>query len=293
MHKWFRAFLPIFFLVLCFLESSHSWGNPLPFHVDENYESTPLLPNPESNATNCTVFFTQEVINVTFDSSFSHMNALYTFKNNASPPIEIGILLPFGPLTLYTVSQGEFDVELLHAGQEIDFKWVNRMEIEEIPFYENNPIIFYCGISFNLSFTSFEEITIQALYSRDLRMVERDEFSFLNLYYDYSYLVGTARAWNRSLDSAYFEFWVPKNITGIIPKSNELLVVREVDNYYILSIEYLDWTPSKADDVISLAWNTGPEKLDSVVIFLVILPFLILFLIFLLKKLVSSNITQY
>lgn len=240
-------FCIVLFFFIVFSQCDVALGNPLPFHVDENYGGFPVPANYDCADINCSVFFKQEIINVTFNSSKANINALYSFKNNDSTFINMSIILP---LPTY---DKELDVSLLLEENEIAYRWLDNRELRGIRILSGN--LFFRAITFNISFTADEEKTIHVQYARDYHIVDRSDVWEKTTHYDYSYLVGTAMAWNRSLESAYFEFWVPKNLSENKPQSNKNMIVREKVNHFVLSVEYKNWLPSNGDEVIGVAWH--------------------------------------
>lgn len=264
-------------------------GNPLPFRVDENYGGFPVPANYDCAKINCSVFFKQEIIKVTFNSSKANINALYSFKNNDSTSINMSIILP-----LPTYGK-ELNVSLLLEENEIAYRWLDSRELRVVPILSGSLI--FRAIAFNMSFTADEEKTIHVQYSRDYHIVDRWDKWGKKTHYDYSYLVGTARAWNRSLESAYFEFWVPKNLSKNIPQSNENMSVRDKFNYFVLSVEYKNWLPSTGDEVIGVAWHKTIEDWTWINILLLgsvpVLSAIIAILVIIIRKAESQHLILY
>jgi hypothetical protein len=239
-------------------------GNPIP--VDINWETSPVSRN------NSSVIFKQEVINVTFDSTKANFTAFYTFKNIGSIVQELGILLPF---VNYGSSTRPKNV-LLHLNKsEIDYIW---QDVNNVWEYGEET---YQAITFNLSFNPNEEKVIKIEYYRDYMIY--DSVYNNKAHYHFRYLVGTVRNWNHPIDSAYFEFWIPKHICDGFewaPYVNDTWktinnAVKEDATYYIASLEFENWTLPNyigwipAYDFITLYWTKArPSVFDSTIIFI-------------------------
>ena len=212
-------------------------GNPIP--VDYYYESSPVSLN-----YNGSVYFSEEVINVTFDSSQAHMKALYTFKNNDSESVELDILLPFHEF------EGPEELILTKNEKNINFTKVSLNTCLETYDISGD----FWAIKVPLEFSGFEEIAILVQYSRDYIIYDFSGNS--EIHYNFKYLVGTAKAWNKHLDSAYFEFWIPKGIcddsSTFINRDKTSFILDSLPKHYVISIEYQDWIPD--EDYINLFW---------------------------------------
>ena len=231
-------------------------GNPLPYEYDDNYGGAPVSVNYTSS-----VFLKQEIINVTLNSSRANVNALYSFKNNGTTSINLSIILPIPMQNPYSPEDHQFltfspILEENHI--PIAYKWLNSRDLRDFSIFHGTMI--FRGLAFNMSFAAAEEKTIHVQYSRDYYITETEEFEGKINVYEYTYLVGTARAWNCSLESAYFEFWIPKNLCDKKPQSNVKMSMRETFDYYILSVEHVNWLPSTNDEVIGVRWNNTIEN---------------------------------
>jgi len=254
-----HLFLVSLLFIILFVQCDIAPGNIVP--VDSNYGGFPVPSNYEVNHPAIPVFFKQESINVTFDSSKAHINAFYTLENNKSIAIDMGIALPF-------LNESEKDIESLSVQEkELDYIWLDEKEITDIPFFRNSGKYFHV-IAFNLSFTAYEEKTIHIQYSREYNIYNNTTGLKKETHYGYSYLVGTARAWNRPLESASFEFWVPKRLSDHIPKNHRNMSVRETPNYYILSVKYENWLLSDNYETIGVWWTQTIEDWSWAFLFL-------------------------
>ena len=243
-------------------------GNPLPYEYDSNYGAAPVPDNYTDS-----VFFKQEIINVTLNSSKANVNALYSFKNNGTTSVNLNIVLPI-PYRLvdYIDSWSPEEIQIKNLVLEenhtpIAYTWLASRHLRDFSIFHGTMV--FRVIAFNMSFAAAEEKAIHVQYSRDYDIIERDDFVGKNSAYEYTYLVGTARAWNRSLESAYFEFWIPKNLCGKKPQSNVEMSMRETFDYYILSVEHENWLPSTNDEVIGVRWNnkTGNRIWFAILLF--------------------------
>ena len=90
--RYHNLLLVIFLLIILFIQCDIALGNIVP--VDSDYGGFPAPADYEANHTAIPVFFKQESINVTFDSSKAYVNAFYTLKSNKSTAIDVGIALP-------------------------------------------------------------------------------------------------------------------------------------------------------------------------------------------------------
>ncbi len=222
-------------------------GNPIP--TDNNYETSPFPDN-----YNNSVYFKQEIINVTFGEKVA-FDAQYSFKNELSSETEISILLPFVCYEDYT----EPDIiNLLVNENELDYSWTNpTLDLDDYGESYSN----FLAISFDLSFTANEEKNIHVQYTRDYQVSDSTDND--KIHYSFQYIVGTARAWNHPIEYAHFEFWIPKEIcNGYNPPSYlEPMTVREESYYYIATLDYQDWRPSF--DRIMIHWSKTKPLLQN------------------------------
>jgi len=204
--------------------------------MDENYGVSPIPVD-----YNGSVYFTEEVINVTYDSSKAYMHAQYIFKNNCTENVDLHIRLPF------IVYDGPDDIVLSEEKHPLDYSWVNTTVGLEFfdDYYE------FKAIEFFLSFEPYEKITVTIQYSREYEIDDSTMNSFI--YYSFGYIIGTAKTWNHPLDSALFEFWIPKSICDDSFLLSKQFAVTVEPKHYVASVEYLNWIPEH--DVIDIYWH--------------------------------------
>lgn len=239
-----HPFLVMLLFILLFIQCDIAAGNIVP--VDGNYGGFPVPANSEPIYPTIPVFFKQESINVTFDSSKAHVNAFYTLKNNKSTAIDMGIALPF------CNNSETYIMSLSLQEKEIDYNWLDETEINVIHILRHSN---YHAITFNLSFTAYEEKTIHIQYSRECNIYDSMDGLKKKTHYGYRYLVGTARAWNHPLESASFEFWIPKSLCDQINTGYRKMSVRETSDYRIVSVKYENWLPSSDNVMVSVWWT--------------------------------------
>ena len=248
-------------------------GNPVPTrdYTDINYEGFPFISNDTSS-----IYFKQELINVTFDSSKAYFQADYTFKNNDSTPLNMTITLPFA--NHYNYSKKPKNIILTQDQENLPYSWIKYpYDIISIPSYAYHYSL--DAILFNLTFNANEEITVHVKYSRNYLISRRYGC-------EYRYLVGTARSWNHSIESAIFEFQIPKRICNNLSRAfdgsreerseNLFHKIRENDEFYIANLYFQNWIPGDALNMIVVDWERDfPPDIYIILIFVIgILAFL-------------------
>ena len=252
-------------------------SNPIP--IDDNYETSPFPDNYDGS-----VYFKQEIINVTFGEKAT-INAQYSFKNALSNETEIGILLPFA----YHEYSTEPIIKNLTVGEEkLDYSWTTisidlRALESSFSDYED-----FSAISFILPFAANEEKIVHVQYSRDYEIYDFSE----EIHYSFAYIVGTANAWNHSIEYAHFEFWIPKEICNGYnpPPYLEPMTVREERNYYVATLDYKDWTPSNPRLVI--LWSIHKPFFQNPAVFslaLMISPFFFIGILYTIFKKIKNR----
>ena len=259
-------------------------GNPLPYEYDDNYGGAPVSVNYTSS-----VFFKQEIINVTLNSSKANVNALYSFKNNGVTSINLSIILPI-PWAVWSPEKLQtLNLVLEENHIPIAYTWLDSRDLRDLGDFWKFHI--YEGIAFNMSFAAAEEKTVHVKYSRDYEITESDDIVGKNSFYEYTYLIGTARAWNHTLESAYFEFWIPKNLCSEKPQSNVEMSMKETFDYYILSVEHENWLPSSNDEVIGVRWNnTTGNRIWFAILLFGSVPVLSIIIAILINKIKKSEV---
>jgi hypothetical protein len=242
--KFFLIFVLSFTLSLNHFSITR--GNPIP--LDDNWGSSPVSTNYDSS-----IIFKEEIIRTTFNSSKVNFSAYYTFKNMNTTNSSLEILLPF--YTYYGDTTGPENLLLIMEGIKINYFWENISNIWEYGNYN------YKAIVFNLSFMPYEEKVVNVQYCRNYMIYDSIENS--EIHYSYYYLVGTARNWNHSIESAYFEFLIPKqNCDGFewapyidLIGGNVISKVEENNFYYNASLRLENWTlPTRETEV-----HWGPD----------------------------------
>jgi hypothetical protein len=269
------SLITIIFLSNCFTTT----GNPVPvrYYQDINYEGGPFM-----SRKNSAIYFKEEVINVTFDSSSANFNANYTLKNNGSSEEDIRILLPFIDHSSY--SERPENVQLKTNGIKTWFKWM-KIDLKFPTEYEVSKN--FDAIYFDLIFLANEEKTIHVQYAR--KYLISQEYGC-----EYRYLVGTARSWNHSIESAHFEFRIPKkictNFTRTFYSNNSYTETQETHDYYINTIHFSNWIPDERFNYISVRWERkfepsyfGLLRLGGLLILLILIS------LFIFKKKVARN----
>ncbi len=238
-------------------------GNPVPIGVqitDDDHGGFPLISNNTSS-----VYFKQEIINVTIGSSKAYIQADYTFMNNDSTPVNMSVGLPF--TNYYDPLKRPENIILTQNQKNLPYVWC------EFPY--NSTDYNFNAIMFNLTFNANEEITVHVQYSRNY---------FISRKYgcEYRYLVGTAKSWDHSIESAIFEFRILKRICNqifsSIGRSSESYSheIRENSHYYIVSIYFQNWIPNTDFSSVGVRWERSyPPDISGILIFVIgILAFL-------------------
>jgi hypothetical protein len=219
--------------------------NPVPSYWDENKETSPLSVLVNSNIT-----FKSEKITVTFNGQKASVQATYVFKNNGSTRASAGIRLPFSSIPA--------NIELSIGETAADYSWEYNTSLGEISEQK------YHSITFSVDIVANEEKEVQVMYERDYLIYSYDERLFTH---EFSYLVGTIRSWNRSLDSAKFEFVIPSSLCGLGIEING----GEYDgntsfsqslNHITTTLALTDWMPEH--DLLTIKFQG--EKIDLLTI---------------------------
>ncbi|MFX0171616.1 MAG: hypothetical protein ACFE9L_06830 [Candidatus Hodarchaeota archaeon] len=212
-------------------------GNPI--LSDGNFETIPLASDYDN-----TVYFKAEKMLFRFTSSRVFINANYTFANDNQSMININILLPFIIFKSNEVNPPVLE-RLMLDGLDLEYTW-KTIQIPSV--YRGD----FQAIEFKLSFTGEEEKTIYAQYNRDYQD-GAGSWGSNTEHYHFQYYVGTALAWNHSINEAYFEFWMPKSICDSIDSERLFETFEETSDYYIGSIHHTNWMPE--EHWISIGWT--------------------------------------
>ncbi len=240
MSRFLLRFLILPFLILFFFSSPLllTRGNPIP--SDYNYGTIPLASNYDNS-----VYFKSEVIIFRFTSSRVFINANYTFANGNSSSVGLNILLPFvisgsketNPLLLES---------LLLDGLPVDYVW-KTIQIPSISTYGD-----FQALELFVYFDGEEEHTVNIHYNRDYQD-GAGTFTSNTAEYNFRYCVGTALTWNHNIDSADFEFWIPKSICNDINSDRYFDTFEEEDKFFVGNLKYSDWLPE--EEFITIWWT--------------------------------------
>ncbi len=181
---------------------------------------------------NNTVYLKKIEYQVVFDYPEAIIKANYTLKNVIDTEQQLNILFPFGKDQNIKIST------LTTESTNIEYNWNSDSNISLL-----NRIITVTSIQIELNFDPFEEKLIHIEYSLEYGILEHDIGRF---YYGYVYCLETSNFWNRSIESAFFEAWVPKNYAEVSPFVFSQVAIthnREKDNYFIYWFEEENWLP--------------------------------------------------
>ncbi len=249
---------PIFYVILLvatlmiYMRVDKGNGNPIPW--DENWELAPI-PTDYIGP----IYFSEELIQVNFTEIQATVNASYTFTNLNDTKNNLTVYLPF--VNYYNISKRPVVTIIKVDDIIVDYEW-QELGINLSTLYRGTLGYeqFYL-IELNLQFEANETKELQVDYVRDY--MKYDYPSNSEIYYGYRYFVGSLRLWNQTLDSAKFEFWIPKSICDNIQKpwnsdylGENITELHEYENYYYLSVTYENWTfPPQTEDKSTYIYN--------------------------------------
>jgi len=240
-----KIYLITFLLVLTtFIRYEYGSGNPIPF--DDNWEVSPYPYN-----YNGSISFVEEYINVTFDKTKANIIATYTFENLNDTTCNATILIPY--LNYFNKSNRPIISHLLLDEYNTSYEWMGLTEnFSTIYPYNVLPNEYYL-VKIKIPFEANETKVVEIHYTRNYRVY--DYYFNYEIHYSYRYFVGSARLWNHSIESARFDFWIPKTRCDKISLpghsnylGNNISNLIEYDNYYFVSVKYENWTLPIDDD---------------------------------------------
>lgn len=252
------GYLIIIFLIFL-LTMQNVMGNPIPGRVFSEGRSSGIpFPTDNEDIRNMTVYLFKESVKAKINEENVKMEAEYTFRNECNFQVEIDILLPF--------FNDPVDINLKIDGVETSFRssyieYEPQSELKQ-GFYWGYGFYFLECIKFPISISPNGTITVNVNYSTKISIYDTS----LNqeVMYWFSYLVGSARYWNHTIDEAYFEFKINKEIydRGFGNNWNE----SDSGDYIKFYKTYYDWIPE--DDFLGLSWERDRSSIEKGVIFI-------------------------
>lgn len=217
-------------------------ANPIP--IERIYEGR-AGGSPLPQELNEHVYFAEERVIADIGKTTARVDARYTFRNTLDENVTVKITLPF--------PNEPWDIMLKLFGRQIGWSWgyfeYRYMEerFDGEPMAESMPCI-----NFEITIAMNGSATVDLEYSSKVSVYDF-EINW-EVYRWFSYLVGSAESWNRSIDHAYFEFRMPKGLYDSDEGSNSKWDISERKGEYVFMQEYRNWTPE--EDFIELSWET-------------------------------------
>ena len=205
---------------------NNSIANPIPTPRIDNGNCYGPIPFENSS-----VYLKSEKIEVTI-SNVACVEASYTFKNVNSNNVNLSILLPFKKKPIYLKIYHDVS-EISYSNIKYDIDFINKS-------WGNLDSI----VKFPLSFSGYEIITINATYYRSYIVDESQKIC------SFSYIVGTTKYWNHSIDSAIFIFHVPEDI---FYDGGDGFNICESNGVIVATMDYENWIPD--ENYISFIWE--------------------------------------
>ena len=240
----------LFFILMTILSPSIE-ANPIPSHIPMDGRSGgDPLPKPIKNV-NTSVYLKEEIIKAKLYEDHACIEAEYTFYSEDSINDEIEICLPF--------VNDPWDVEvycndniLSYSGYLLNYCPIdNRSIFFEYPNELLSCIIFKIPVSYNS--------TTNVLVNYKSVVSKYDNYYNTEVRYYFSYLVGTARYWNHTIDRAHFEF----RISDDLYDSEKIIRWNRTKkgDEYIFTLTYYNWTPTK--DFVSFSWERDRNYFEN------------------------------
>ncbi|MHA1946434.1 MAG: hypothetical protein ACXACP_08220 [Candidatus Hodarchaeales archaeon] len=209
-------------------------GIPIPWE-----EEFPVYPYPKYY--NGSIFFESEHIYVIFDETEAKIEAEYSFKNPSDTSNNLSILIPFKYVPEISI--------ILLDGKIINYEWRNLTNE-----YSTRPYDLYWFkssyfIRLNLDFNASETKILKMNYSSNYTRGSHPHTDAYD-YYQYEHFVGPLRFWNHSLETAEYEFMVPKTISDKVPYlysrpyslGNNTKIFTANDTHYSINLKYENLT---------------------------------------------------
>lgn len=207
-------------------------ANPMPYEIWENAQGGGA---PEPVNVDPDITFFKEYVEADIGKRTVDLHAEYWFRNEGPENGTMRIILP--------LSKDPKDIELEADGHQTG--WTRTSY-----FFQNERERIDCvAIVFEILFMPFEERKVTVEYEEDLSVYDTTLNDHVS--YFFWYLVGSAREWNRSLETARFEFKVPMSMWDRGDHDGWERTTEGKD--HVLTKEYSDWIPQ--NDVESISWE--------------------------------------
>jgi len=217
-------------------------ANPIPIEFYVNSQAGGCPRPYDENTSNITFF--KEVVKADIQKRSVNLHADYWFRNEGTRTETIKILLP--------LSNEPKDISLISDGKKV--VWSTTVYVQTGWYF--GYATKYQAIYFEQEFMPSQEIKVSLDFEDDLSIY--DEHMNDHISYYYSYLVGSAREWNRSIESARFEFRVP---VSMFDRGEYKGWDRSREAFdYVFTKEYSDWIPSH--DLEWLMWEQDRMTLE-------------------------------
>jgi len=225
-----RMIIAFSILLLSFFPFTNA--NPMPSSVLENAQAGG---SPEPYAENANVTFFKEIVKADIGRSTVKVHADYWFRNVGTRNETMKILLP--------LSKDPRDIDL--KANDHQTGWYRTQFTYDGQYEHTN----YVAILFEIFLYPLQEEKVTIEFTDELSVYD-NAMNDHKAYY-YSYLVGSAREWNRPLESASFEFKVPRSMYD--RGENEGWWRERKGFDYVFTKEYSNWVPQW--DLELLRWE--------------------------------------
>ncbi|MCK5772601.1 MAG: hypothetical protein KAH57_02330 [Thermoplasmata archaeon] len=235
-------------LLLVLILAPEVSGNPIP--MDIGYPGrTGGTPVPDEEVgENLTISLKEETIRARLYEDHASINAEYVFYNGGTSAEDIRICLPF-------VNE-PWDLEASVDGHDLQYTWSRYEYISVFEYGYGNSMDYHRESLSSLHCIIFT-ISIDPDDISKVEMKYRSEISTydtrLNPYvmYFFSYLVGSGRSWNHTIDKAVFELKMSKDLYDRTGSTRWNISKNRRDVTF--TMEFQDWTPER--DFVYLSWE--------------------------------------
>jgi hypothetical protein len=229
------------------------YANPIPydFYYRGRVGGNPV---PDDQGTDRDIVFKEEEIRFKLNREKASVDADYYFENTGASSRDFSICLP--------TMENDRDFKVSVEGDEIEHRSGRYYQYQPINendrYWSQYSDTYMTSILFEITIPANETKMVNVRYRSDVSVYD----STLNseVMYFFSYLVGSARFWNQSIEKARFEFKMDKGLYdgGIGDYYNRT----SKGDDYIFHIEFYNWTPER--DFVGISWDQKRPFLEEV-----------------------------
>ncbi|MEA3558642.1 MAG: hypothetical protein U9R75_05245 [Candidatus Thermoplasmatota archaeon] len=230
------------------LSAGNVSSNPLPMdQFSDGYSG--CSPTPSNTGQ---IYFKEEVIKVRLHLDHAEVSAEYIFENSGNASETVEIVLPF--------MNDVWDMKIYDDLGSIDFDGgIYHYEplLNSFKYYLEGQHTFFGSINFRLEIEPGEERSVFVEYGAKVSCYDSSLNSEVT--YSFSYLVGTGRFWNHSIEKANFEFTMNEDLFDRVPSDE--WTREKGDGDVVFNKEFNDWIPYQ--DTISISWEKDRGFLEE------------------------------